>query len=460
MIVNHLDTPATVGSARTWRCLARRGMLHSETEAFDHLRVAPGVELAHEPVDAVEELLYVVSGSGHADGEILLPGSVLLIPHRAQTMVRAGDAGLELLSLRMMPAEVSRVLPARRPELPAWPSGTMQAAAVRGVNNVGLIKLPIPAPAPGRVLVEPLIVGLCGTDLELMHGTATYLQDGRSALPHVFGHEWVGRIVAVADGAQPRIKAGDRVVGHTMLACGRCRACQRGRRNDCGRLQEVGLYGQQGAAAQFVSMPESALTRVPDEVDDRAAALVEPAVTVLAGLDRVRLGLGDRALVIGTGTIGLLAVQLAARVAGSVDVVGVEGRGLELARGFGARRTFQPGQAAVEYDVVIEAAGAASAFAEAVRLADVGGRVCAIGVPATKVPELDAADLVLRGITVVGVRHGLDYYERALGLFADGVLSADGMVTEPYPLGRVADAFAELADGGRSFPKVSLTIGG
>ena len=460
MIVNHLDTPARVGDTHTWRCLARRGMLHSETEAFDHLRIAPGAVLGPGPAEDVEEVRFVIAGSGHAGDQALTPGSVLLTSPGDRVTVRAGDDGLELLSLRTMPAEVSHSLPVRRPELPRWPRGTMRAAAVRGVGDVGLIDLPIPPPAPAQVLIEPLIVGLCGTDLELLHGTATYVRDGRSTWPHVFGHEWVGRVVAVADGAQPRIKTGDRVVGHTMLSCGRCRACQRGRRNDCGRLREVGLYGQNGAAARYISMPQDALTRVPGTVSDRAAALVEPAVTVLAGLDRARLGAGDRTLVIGTGTIGLLAVQLAARIAGSVDVVGVSDRGLELARGFGARRTFRPGEAPAAYDVVVEASGAALAFTEALRLADIGGRVCAIGVPGDTVPALDAADLVLRGITVFGVRHGLDYYERALALFADGVLTADGMVTDPYPLDRVADAFAELADGDRAFPKVALAIGG
>ncbi|GIJ27887.1 hypothetical protein Vqi01_30490 [Micromonospora qiuiae] len=460
MIVNHWDVPGRVGDSMTWRCLARRGMLHSETESFDQLRLRPGTELVHDPADAVEELLYVVSGSGRAEDRPLTPGSVVLAPHDRRVVVTAAaDDELELLVVRTMPAEVSDALPARVPQLPDWPVGTMRAAAILGQHEVSVIDAPIPAPRPGQVLVAPLVVGLCGTDLELLHGTATYVRDGRTTFPHVFGHEWVGRVVAVADGANPRIKPGDRVVGHTMLPCGQCRSCQRGVRNGCAALREVGLYDQQGAAAEYISMPAHELTLVPHEVGDRAAALVEPAVTVLGGFERAHVTPGDRVLVLGTGTIGLLAVQLAARTAGVVDVVGVADGGLELARAYGARRAFRPGQApSGGYDVVVEASGASPAFAEALRAVDIGGRVCAIGVPAAPVDRVDAADLVLRGISVHGIRHGLDHYERALALFAGGVLTEAGMITDPFPLADVARAFTELENADRKYPKVALVV--
>ncbi|GAA3083825.1 alcohol dehydrogenase catalytic domain-containing protein [Streptomyces roseofulvus] len=344
-----------------------------------------------------------------------------------------------------------------------WPTGTMRAAAVASPHTTRLLEMPIPDPAPGEVLVAPLRVGLCGTDLELLHGTATYVRDGRAPYPHVFGHEWVGRVVAVAPGAtgagaaDARIAVGDRVVGHTMISCGDCRACHRGRRNECGRLREVGLYGQQGAAAQYLRMPAHALSVVPEDVTDEAAMLVEPAVTVLEGLRRAHCAPGDRALVIGTGTIGLLAVQLTAGLAGSVEVVGVDDSGLATARRMGARRTFRPGEApAGYYDVVVEASGATSAFHEALRTTAVGGRIAAVGVASEAVDGVDLGDLVLRGITVHGIRHGLDQYDRVLKLFGDGALTADGMIAGVLRLDQADEAFRLLQDSGRTAPKVAL----
>ncbi|MFD9795891.1 zinc-binding dehydrogenase [Streptomyces sp. NPDC059070] len=340
-----------------------------------------------------------------------------------------------------------------------WPTGTMRAAAVLDHGKAGLIEVPIPAPARGEVLVAPSVVGVCGTDLELLHGTASYFRDGRATHPHVFGHEWVGRVVAVPAEDEPSLRIGDRVVGQTMISCGSCRACQRGRRNECGRLRETGLYGQQGAAAEFVRVPAQTLTVVPAAVDDLAAALVEPAVTVLAGLDRVSCSPGERVLVLGTGTIGLLAVQLARRLAGTVDVVGVDDAGLGAALRLGAEHAFRPGEAAPGgYDVVVEASGSPAALAEALQLADIGGRVAAIGVPTDPLPSVDAGELVLRGVSFTGVRHGLDFYERALRLFAEGVLTAKGMVAEVFPLERVADAFHLLEHGRRAAPKVALQL--
>ncbi|MEU6094315.1 alcohol dehydrogenase catalytic domain-containing protein [Streptomyces sp. NPDC047079] len=349
----------------------------------------------------------------------------------------------------------------RVPIAGGWPAGAMRAAAVVSPNVAKVIDLPIPEPAPGEVLVSPLRVGLCGTDLELLHGTASYVRDGRAPYPHVFGHEWVGQVVALASsgptGTGGRISVGDRVVGHTMISCGDCRACDRGRRNECGRLREVGLYGQQGAAAQYLRMPARALSVVPDDVLDDAAMLVEPAVTVLEGLVQVRCAPGDRALVIGTGTIGLLAVQLTGRLAGTVDVVGVEDNGLAAARRMGARQAFHPGEApAGHYDVVVEASGAAPAFHEALRTAGVGGRVAAVGVTTEAVDDVHVGDLVLRGVTVHGIRHGLDQYDRVLQLFGDGALAADGMIADVLPLDRVGDAFRLLQDGSRPAPKVAL----
>ncbi|MGC5344248.1 zinc-dependent alcohol dehydrogenase [Streptomyces sp. DT24] len=342
-----------------------------------------------------------------------------------------------------------------------WPIGTMRASAILDVGKVGSTEMEIPGPELGHVLIAPTTVGICGTDLELLHGTASYVRDGRAVMPHVYGHEWTGRVVAIAGNCQysQQLNIGDRVVGQTMISCGGCRACQRGRRNECSQLKETGLYGQQGAAAEYIRLPAQTLTVVPPGVDDLAAALVEPAVTVLAGLDKVGVFPGERVLVMGTGTIGLLAVQMVRRVAGTVDVVGVDDAGIGTALRMGAEHAFTPGQARDGgYDVVIEASGSTTALLEALRVVDIGGRIAAIGVPNESLPSVDAAEMVLRGVTMIGVRHGLDYYERTLRLFADGVLTAKGMIADTFELDRADEAFELLEHGRRAAPKVALAL--
>jgi 2-desacetyl-2-hydroxyethyl bacteriochlorophyllide A dehydrogenase len=337
-----------------------------------------------------------------------------------------------------------------------WPDGVMTAIQIAAPGRVNLTEIAIPEPGPDGVLVRTSYVGLCGTDLELLHGTSAYLEDGRAAFPLVFGHEWCGRVAAVGEAVQG-IAVGDRVVGQTMVPCGQCRMCQRGRRALCERLVEVGLYGLQGAAAEYIRMPARSITVLPDALSDLSAAMIEPAVTVVGGFDRVGCGFADDVAVIGTGTIGLLAVQLAARIARSVDAIGVDPAGLALAAASGALRAMRPEQAERgAYSVVIEASGAPSAFLRALEIAEPGGRVAVIGVANEAVTAMVPGDLVLRGIDVFGIRHGLDYYDRTIQLFEAGVLKAEPLVAAVLPPEDAHRAFALLERGRSGPPKVLL----
>ncbi len=337
-----------------------------------------------------------------------------------------------------------------------WPSGKMSAVAIAAPGRVESIEIPIPEPRPDGVLVRTSYVGLCGTDLELLHGSATYIKDGRAGFPLVFGHEWSGHVVALGEDVKG-ISVGNRVVGQTMVHCGLCRMCQRGRRQLCERLVEVGLYGQQGAAADYIRMPMRSLTVLPDNISDMTAAFIEPAVTVVGGFDKVNCGLEDTVAVVGTGTIGLLAVQLAARMARSVDAIGIDDEGLKLAAACGAKRTLRPNEAKNRaYSVVIEASGASVAFLRSIELAENGGRVAVIGVANDAVSGLIPGDITLRGIDVFGIRHGLDYYDRTIQLFADGVLDSKPLVAEVIEPRQASRAFHLLEHGRKGPPKVLL----
>jgi 2-desacetyl-2-hydroxyethyl bacteriochlorophyllide A dehydrogenase len=336
-----------------------------------------------------------------------------------------------------------------------WPAGTMSTTAITGPHRLEPVTLPIPEAVPGTVLVEPDLVGLCGTDLELFHGTAIYLCDGRARYPHVFGHEWVGRVRATAPdvtGWRP----GDRVVGQTMLPCGACPTCTANRRRSCPRMSEVALYGAGGAAAPFVRMPATALARVPDRVSDQGAVLTEPAVTVLQALLDSGCTVADRVAVLGTGTIGLLAVQLAARFAGTVDAFGVDPAGIELAGKCGADRAAHVDDAPERtFSLVVEASGAPAAFRRSLELAEKGGRIAAIGVASERV-EIRPGDLVLRGLSILGIMHGLDHYQHALDLFGRVVLDDASLIGAVHPAEAVPAAFATLAGGRSGPPKVLL----
>jgi 2-desacetyl-2-hydroxyethyl bacteriochlorophyllide A dehydrogenase len=326
----------------------------------------------------------------------------------------------------------------------------MTALAIAEPGRLDRISLPMPDPSEGEVLIRPRYVGLCGTDLELWHGTASYFRDGRATHPHVFGHEWWGHVV------------GDNsaVVGHTMVSCGLCVRCLRGRRQLCQRMSEVGLYARQGAAAQYIRMPAHAVTRLPDTLAQPWAVLVEPAVTVVEALTRAGCDPADRVAVVGTGTIGLLAVQLAAARGGLVDAIGIDEAGLKLATQCGAATAYFTDDApSGDYSLVVEASGAASAFRHCLQLVEDGGRVALVGVANEPVEGVIPGEIALRGITVHGIRHGLDHYEQTVALFADQVFDARGLVAEIVPVTEAERAFELLAHGRSGPPKVILDLG-
>ncbi|MEJ2858348.1 MULTISPECIES: zinc-dependent alcohol dehydrogenase [unclassified Saccharothrix] len=327
-----------------------------------------------------------------------------------------------------------------------WPTGTMPAAVITGPKRVEVAAVPVPERRSGHVLVRTHYLGLCGTDLELFHGTASYLRDGRARYPHVFGHEWWGEVVAADDA--PGFAPGDPVVGHTMITCGECARCLGGARQQCTRMTEVGLYDQQGAAAKYIRMPAHALTALPESLAVPWAVFVEPAVTVVEAFRRARVRPDDRVAVVGTGTIGLLSVQLATKWAQHVIAVGVDPAGLALA---GVPAHLVLDAPAGEHSLVVEASGGAGAFGTAVRLVERGGRIALVGVSNEPEEGLVPGDLALRGITVLGVQHGIDHYAETVRMFADGTLDGARLVAAVVPARTPERAF-ELLEHGRSGP--------
>lgn len=333
----------------------------------------------------------------------------------------------------------------------------MTAAQIASIGKVEAAMVPVPGPRAGHALVQVELVGLCGTDMELLHGEATYITDGRIHLPWTFGHEWTGTVVATS-GETGEICPGQRVVGQTMVPCLACQTCRSGQRSLCLRMREIGLYGIDGAAAEYIRVPFHALVPVPDAVDDNAAALVEPAVTVARALAETRCSLTDNVAVVGTGTIGLLAVMLAHAMSSEVTAVGVDSAGLDLALRVGARHALRSGEApAGEFSLVIEASGSPSGFLEAVRVARTGGRIAAVGVVSGHLSGFPAGEITLRGLSLHGIRHGLDHYDQTLKMFADGLLTADPLIHSTHPLTRPGEAFDALAHRSTGRPKVLLS---
>jgi len=217
----------------------------------------------------------------------------------------------------------------------------MRALVIEGPRCGGVRDVAAPVPGPGQLLVDVERVGLCGTDVELYTGEMAYFGQGLTHFPLRLGHEWTGRVSAVGQGADPSW-VGKRVTGDTMVGCDSCGLCLSGKHYVCPDRNEIGVTdGWPGALAEQVLVAVRFAYAIPDGVSATAAAMVEPGGNSLRSVEAANLSPGGRLLVLGSGTIGLLAAQIGLARGLDVHVAGVPPSSLKLARDLGVRHTHQ-----------------------------------------------------------------------------------------------------------------------
>lgn len=312
----------------------------------------------------------------------------------------------------------------------------MRALVVTAPRQAAVVEVDDPVASPGELLVEVERVGICGTDVELYTGEMAYHDQGVTHFPLQLGHEWTGRVVAVGT-PEDESWLGRRVTGDTMLGCGHCDYCLSGHHHVCPDRFEVGIRdGWPGALAERVLIPTRYAYAIPESVSLAAAALVEPGGNSLRAARAASIEPGHRVLVLGSGTIGLLAALFARAEGAEVHIAGVREGSLELARSLGVHSTLrldEIGERENEYDSVIEATSVETMPSLAVRLAKPAGRVVYIGLSST--PSLvDSRHIALKDITAVGILSASPGLAGAIQSFAAGAVVPDALVSEVIPL--------------------------
>lgn len=312
-------------------------------------------------------------------------------------------------------------------------------------------------PQAGEARVRVVAAGMCGSDRELYAGTrpAPFVR-----YPIVPGHEWSGIVEAVGTGV-PHELLGIAVVGEGFRACLTCSSCRSGATNLCGAGYEETGFTCSGAFADHLVLPARLLHTLPPGADVRAAALLEPAACVAAAVARADLAPGQRAAVVGAGTLGMLALQLLAAHS-PADLLAVDTRPerADLAQRVGATAFRTPDQLGNvdDFDVVVEAAGSAESGRLAAELARRGGRVVLTGIPGRDVPAAIPVELlVTRQLTVAAVFGApSSAWVTAVRAFSTGLLDPAPLVTHELPLEDYGDAIALLAEGRPDVGKILL----
>lgn len=326
----------------------------------------------------------------------------------------------------------------------------MRAAVLREAGKLLQIEeVSDPSPSPGELILKVESCGICGSDL--------HVADLPGALPAgtVMGHEFSGVVAAVGKEAGQRFRVGERVCALPFIGCGRCAPCLSGDASRCPSIQTTGLGQIPGAYAEYVRVGQHELLRLPEAVDHRQGAMVEPLAVGLHAVEKAELLPGSRVLVIGAGPIGL-TVALWSRFFGARAVVVSEkaaGR-RELAGRFGATDAIDPASEEVGAafaqraggppDVVFECVGVKGLLQESINLARDRGRVVVVGVcvvPDTILPAIGILkELDLRFVVAYQRRD----FELTLALLEQGRISSQAMVTDVVDLARFPAAFEAL----------------
>ncbi|WP_030573995.1 zinc-dependent alcohol dehydrogenase family protein [Streptomyces aureocirculatus] len=320
----------------------------------------------------------------------------------------------------------------------------MKAAIIESVGKAVVGEVPDPTPGPRDVVVEVAACGICGTDLHILQG------EFAPTLPVVPGHEFAGQVVGVGT-AVTELSIGDQVAVDPSLYCYECRYCRDGHNNMCERWAAIGVTTA-GGAAQYAVAPVANCVRLPEHIRTQDAALIEPLSCAVRGYDVLRTRLGAHVLIYGSGTMGLMMLELAKRTgAASVDVVDLNAERLATAERLGVTGS---GASPDEldrpqgWDVVIDATGSAAAIQDGLDRVAKAGTFLQFGVAdyATRV-TIDPYRIYNQEITITGSMAVLHSYERAAELFAAGVLDPDVFISDRMPLAQYPQALGKFAAG-------------
>jgi L-iditol 2-dehydrogenase len=284
------------------------------------------------------------------------------------------------------------------------------------------------------------------------------------------GHEASG-VVAKVGSAVTRFAAGDRVTFDSTVSCGKCSFCGRGEINLCTNRQVVGVstgeFRRHGAFAEYVAVPQNIVYRLPDSFEFAKAALIEAVSIAVHAAKITKIVPGSSAVVIGSGMIGLLAVQ-AFRVFGCTKVIAVdlEQSKLDMAKSMGADETFlatdpdlmekiQAATGGFGPDIAVEVVGAQKPISTAIDCVRRGGTVTLIGNLSPKV-EIPLQVVVTKQLTLLGSCASAGEYEECIALMEQGKINVEPLISARAPLSEGADWFARLYGREAGLMKVIL----
>lgn len=341
----------------------------------------------------------------------------------------------------------------------------MKALLLTEYKKLEVTDIPVPEIGPDDVLVQVRACGICGSDIHGYDGST-----GRRIPPLVMGHEAAGVVSAVGENVSD-VAVGDRVTFDSMVCCRDCHFCAHGQVNLCDNRRVLGVscedYRRYGAFAEYVSVPKHIVFKIPENLPFEHAAMIEAVSVAVHAVNLTPIRLGDSALVVGSGMIGLLVIQALKR-AGCTKIIATDlsDQRLEVAKQLGATHTINAkdeqlvpkvielcnGRGA---DVALEVVGSTVTVNTAIKATRKGGTVTIVGNLSPTI-EFPLQSVVTREINVIGSCASCNDYPACIELLESGQIQVEPLITAKASLEEGQDWFDKLYSGDGSSMKVLI----
>lgn len=338
----------------------------------------------------------------------------------------------------------------------------MRALRYLGPNKLEIQEVEKPTPKADEVLVKVMTCGICGSDV---HGALGLT--GRRIAPMTMGHEFAGEIAEVGSNVV-NSKVGDRVVVQPIGFCGECVNCNQGMTNMCLNKNFFGVLTVDGAMAEYVSVPEKLVYKLPDGASYEVGALTEPYAVGYGAVSKIDSFENKNVLVIGAGTIGLGLIQLIKlQNPKQIIVSDLSDSRLALAKEFGADQTVNPKNedymdAIGKYtdggmiDISVEAVGVEATANQSIKALKIGGTSLWVGM-SQKEMQINMQDIVCSARAVLG---SFNYTHKEFGevleIMGSGKIDTEKLISKVVTLDEAAEAFDELHKKPDDFIKIII----
>ncbi|WP_434310768.1 NAD(P)-dependent alcohol dehydrogenase [Hominifimenecus sp. rT4P-3] len=345
--------------------------------------------------------------------------------------------------------------------------GKMKVAVMNGIRKIGFVERDIPQLNPDEVLVKLDYVGICGSDLHYYETGAigNYVVEP----PFVLGHEPGGVVVEVGKNVR-HLNVGDRVALEPGKTCGHCEFCREGKYNLCPDVIFFATPPVDGVFQEYVAHKADLCFKLPEQVSTLEGALIEPLAVGFHAAIQGDAHLGQKAVVMGSGCIGLVSMMaLKARGVSKVYVVDIMEKRLEKAMELGATGVIHGGKEDVckrieeltggaGVDLVIETAGTEITTRQAIQIAKKGSTIVLVGYSKSGEMTLPMSLILDKELTLKTVFRYRHIYPMAIEAVASGKVNLKGIVTDIFPLEEAQKAMDYSVDNKADIVKAVIKI--